>query len=135
MAYTNDWTTDAGGYNVGRQILDQVITMTRFINCATDNLGSGEYTKIFAVPAGFALLEAYVINHTAEGGDTLDIVDDDSSTTVFVSNAALTAGAIGATNARKTYASAGFICIKPETALTTGKFSVVIQGIVHKTTW
>ncbi len=133
MAYTNDWSKDAGNYNVGVQILDQVITMQRYIDCAVDALGSGEYTKLWAVPLGFALLEAYVVCHTAEGGDTLDIVDDDSSTTVFVSNAALTAGAIGATAARKQYAAAGFICVKPEAALTTGAFTVIIRGIQKST--
>lgn len=136
MAYTDHangaFLTRPGNYNVGKQILDEVITLSRYIDCSVDNLSSGAFYKLWSVPDDFCVLEAYVSNDVAEGaGDTLDIVDDDSATTTFVSNANLnSAGAVTATNARKTYQAAGFICMKPDAALTVAKFWVVIKGIV-----
>ena len=138
MAYSTvniDFMKRPGNYNIGMQILDQEFTMSRYFDCTVDNLSSGAYYKIWGVPANFALLEAYVIcSAGTESSDTLDIVDDDSATTTFVSNADLSATTkVTATNARKNYASAGFIVIKPDAALTTAKFHVVIKGIVHNT--
>ena len=133
MAYKNDWTTDPGNYNVGKQILDEVITLTRYFDCSgAKALGNGEYSKIWAVPDDFALLDAYVVCDVVEGAaDTIDIVDDDSATTTFVNDATLnTAGYTTATNARKTYQAAGYICILANAAITVAKFWVVIKGIV-----
>lgn len=141
MSYTDHpngaFLTRAGNYNVTKQILDEVITLKRYFNCATDNLASGAYYKIFSVPDHFLLLDAYLVCHTVEttdGSDTCDVVDDDSATTTFVSNGALaTAGTVTATNARKLYTAAGFICLKPDNALATAQFEVVIRGIVIST--
>lgn len=133
MAYTNDFTTRAGNYNVGVQILDQEITRTRFIDTSVDALGSGEYTKLFTLPAGFLLTEAYATCHTAEttsGTDTFDLTINDATTYTILSNADLSAaGVVTATNARRYLAAESFLCIKPDHALATAKFWVTIKGI------
>lgn len=139
MSYTDHpngaFLTRAGNYNVGTKILDQEITLSRYIATATDNLTSGAFYKLWGVPAGFCLLEAYVTCITAEGAsDTLDIVDDDSATTTFVTNAAMVAAnVVTATNARKYYAAAGFICVRPDAALATCAFTVTIKGLILNT--
>jgi hypothetical protein len=141
MAYTDHangaFLTRAGNYNLSKVILDEEITLKRYFDCSTDNLTASAYYKIFSVPANFCLLNAYLTCLTAEssaGTDTIDVVDDDSSTTTFVSNGALaTAGTVTATNSRKTYTSAGFICLKPDNDLTTAKFEVIIKGVLIKT--
>ena len=110
MAYAADYTTDVGNYNVGRRMGDNLVTLVRSFDTSDYNLTASSYYKLFAVPANFQVLAAYVTCTTAEttsGTDDLDIVDDDSSTTTFVSAANMTAGEIGATNARKMYTSAG----------------------------
>lgn len=138
MSYTDHtngaFLTRAGNYNVGEKILDQEITLTRYIDCTVDNLTSGAYYKLWSVPAGFQINEAYLTCIATESSDTVDIVDDDSATTTILSNGALaTIGTVTATTARKYYASAGFICMKPDAALTTGKFYVTIKGLVLNT--
>lgn len=138
MSYTDHangaFLTRAGNYNVSEKILDQEVTLSRFIDCTVDNLASGAYYKLWSVPAGFQLNEAYLSCVATESSDTCDIVDDDSATTTFVSNGALaTIGTVTGTNARKYYASAGFICMKPDANLTTGKFYVTVKGIVLNT--
>lgn len=138
MAYasTPAFLTMAGNYNVSKEILDEVVTLKRFIDASTYNMTSGSFYKLFSVPANFALLDAYVVCHTAEGAaDTVDIVDDDSATTTFVTNANVnSAGTITATNARKLYTAAGFIVAKPDADLTVCKFEVIVRGVVIKTT-
>jgi len=135
MAYAGDYSASAGSYNVGKKILDGSVTLIRYFSCATHNLtGSGVY-KLFAVPANFVLLEARVICDTIEGGTaTIDIVDNDSSSTVFVNDFSLeTANAIGVTAARKKYAAAGFICVVPNEDLDTAVFTVTVKGIITNT--
>ena len=131
-----DFLKRPGNYQVTKELLDEVITLKRFIDTTVDTLASGEWYKIFAVPANFVLLEAYVVAHTAEGaGDTIDIVDDDSDTTTFVSAAALNStSAVAVAAARKRYAAAGFIVMKPSAEIATAKFEVIIRGVVIKTT-
>lgn len=139
MAYTDHpngaFLTRSGNYNVGKQILDEEITLTRYIDTSTDNLTSGAFYKLWSVPAGFVVLDAFVTCTTAEGAaDTIDIVDDDSATTTFVTNANVnSAGTVTATNARKHYSAAGFIVMRPDAALTVCKFYVTIKGLVVKT--
>jgi len=137
LAYTSDFTARAGNYNVGTRILDQEITLTRFIDTSSDNLGSGEYTKLWSVPAGFLITEGYATCHTAEttsGSDTFDITVNDATTHTIISNAGLSAeGVVTATNARWYCAAASYICIKPDAALTTAKFWVTIKGIILST--
>jgi hypothetical protein len=134
MAYTNDFTTDAGNYNVGVKILDQEITLVRYFDCTTRNLGSGEYSKLWSVPAGFQLTKAYAVCIATESSDTFDIVDDDSATTTFINDADMSAiGTVTANTADKYYASAGYICILANAALTTAKFYVVVKGIILNT--
>lgn len=137
MAYAHDWTADVGNYNVGKQVLDEVITLSRYIDTTETgyDIGNGEYIKIFSVPDNFALLDAYVSCDVVEGAaETIDIVDDDSATTTFVNDANLnSAGAVTATNARKTYQAAGYICILGNAAITAAKFWVVVKGIILST--
>lgn len=135
MSYAHDWTTDAGNYNVGKKILDEVVTITRYIDTTATgyDVGSGEYIKLFAVPANFAVLEAYIVTETAEGTDALDLTDDDSATTTFVSNHPQSAGTVTATNARKLFTSAGYICVHGDAAHTTGAFWAVVRGIILNT--
>lgn len=139
MAYTDHpngaFLTRRGNYNIGAKILDQEITLTRYIDASTDNLTSGAFYKLFSVPAGFTLLDAFVTCVTAEGAaDTLDIVDDDSATTTFVTNASMeVANVVTATNARKHYSAAGFIVLRPDAALTVCKFYVTIRGLIVNT--
>jgi hypothetical protein len=135
MAYAHDWSKDVGNYNVGKKILDEVVTLTRYINTTVSgyDVGNNEYIKVMAVPANFAVLEAYLITATAEGTDALDVTDDDSATTTFVTNHPQSAGTVTATNARKLYTSAGFIVIHGDAAHTTGAFWVVIRGIILNT--
>lgn len=131
MAYAADYTKDEGNYNVGYRKADDVITLNRMFDCSVRNLTNGEYTKLFAVPANFQVLEAYVTcltSETSANTDTLDIVDDDSATTTFVDDARMLAGTITATNARKLYTSAGYICVLPNHALATAVFEVCIRG-------
>lgn len=137
MAYAADWTKDEGNYNVGYRNLDGTVTYARYIDTTATNydLGNGEYTKIFAVPDNFAVLDAYVVCDVVEGAaETIDIVDDDSATTTFVNDATLnTAGSTTATNARKTYQAAGYICILANAAITVAKFWVIVKGQVLNT--
>lgn len=137
MAYAHDWTKDPGAYNVGKKLTGEVVTLTRYIDTTATgyDIGSGEYIKIFAVPDNFSVLDAYVSCDVAEGAaETIDIVDDDSATTTFVTNANInSAGAVTATNARKTYQSDGFICIHGDAAITAAKFWVIIKGIILDT--
>lgn len=141
MAYTDHangaFLTRPGGYNVGSKILDQEITLTRYIDTSTDNLTASAFYKLWSVPAGFQVNQVYAGCATAEttdGTDTFDIVDDDSATTVLLNDVDLSAaGLVTATTARKYYASAGFICIRPNHDLATAKFYVVVKGIVQNT--
>lgn len=141
MSYTDHangaFLTRRGNYNVSSKILDQVITLSRYFDASVDNLASGAYYKIFSVPANFLLTEAYITCVTGDGStETIDLVDDDSATTTFVSSAEVGTGdegKTGATNARKLYTSAGFICLKPDAALDAAKFWVVVKGIVLNT--
>jgi len=136
MAYTDHangaFLTRPGNYNVGKQILDEVITLSRYIDCSTDDLASGAFYKLWSVPDDFALLEAYLSCDVVEGAaNTVTITDDDSTTTSFVTVASVnTAGTVTATNARKTYQAAGFIVMTPSAALDAAKFWVIIKGMV-----
>ena len=137
MAYAADWTKDPGGYNVGKKLSGEVVTLTRYIDTTATgyDLTSGEYTKIFAVPDNFSVLDAYVSCDVVEGAaETIDIVDDDSATTAFVNDATLnTAGSVTVTNARKTYQAAGYICILANADITVAKFWVIVKGIILDT--
>lgn len=137
MAYAHDWTKDPGNYNVGHRDKDGLVTYVRYIDTTATgyDLASGEYDKIFAVPDNFTVLDAYVICDVVEGdAETIDIVDDDTPTTTFVDDATLnTAGYTTATNARKTYQAAGYICILPNAAITAAKFWVVVKGVILTT--
>jgi hypothetical protein len=136
MAYTNDFVTGyAGGYNVGKVILDEVVTLTRYHACATTNLGSGEYSKMFTIPANFAILEAYVVTTTVEGaGDTMDVTVNDATTHTLVNNADMnTEGCVTATNARIMHTTETYVCVKPDNALTACAFVLIIRGILLST--
>jgi hypothetical protein len=136
MAYAADYTKDAGNYNVGWRKADDVITLNRMFSTATHNLASGSYYKLFAVPANFQVLEAYVTCHTAEtssASDSIDIVDDDSATTTFVNDAAMAAGKITGTNARKMFTAAGYIVVLANNDLATAVFEVCIRGKILNT--
>lgn len=137
MAYAHDWTKDVGNYNVGHRQLDGSVEYTRYIDTTVSgyDIGNGEYIKIFGVPDNFMVTEAFVSCDVVEGAaDTIDIVDDDSATTTFVNDATLnTAGAVTATNARKTFQAAGFICILANAAITVAKFWVTVRGKVLST--
>lgn len=138
MAYATspDLLTRSGNYGVTKEYMDAPVVLKRFIDCSTDNLTSGSFYKLFAVPANFCVMEAYVVCHTAEGAaETVDIVDDDSATTTFVTNANVnSAGTITATNARKMFTAAGFIVARPDADLGTCKFEVIVHGVLIKTT-
>jgi hypothetical protein len=137
MAWTDDFTKDMGNYAVGHRYMDQLVVLNRSFDCSVNNLASGCYYKLFAVPAKFQVFEAYVACTTAEttsGTDDLDVVDDDSSTTTFVNDANMTAGEINATNARKMYTSAGYIGVLANHDLTTAVFTVTIVGMIAETT-
>jgi hypothetical protein len=138
MAYAHDWTKDLGNYNVGHRNGEGIVTLIRYIDTTATgyDLASAEFDKIFAVPDNFCVLEARVVCDVVEGAvQTVDIVDDDSATTTFVSNADLSTagGTMTTTNARKTYQAAGFICIRPDAAITVAKFWVIIEGIILTT--
>jgi len=134
MSYANDFTTRAGNYNVGVRHIDQEVTMIRYFDCTVDNLGNGEYSKLFAVPAGFALTKAYAVCIATESTDTFDIVDDDSSTNTFISTADMsTIGTVTVSTADIYYASAGYIAILANADLTTAKFYIVVKGIILNT--
>jgi hypothetical protein len=131
MAYTNDWTKDAGNYNISKRNLDEVVTLTRYFDCSADNLGSGEYTKIFTVPAGTAILEAYTVEVTAEGTDYCDVTVNDATTITLVNNGMT--NAVDVTNARAYCASESYICLKPDAALTSAKFYVIVRCMLLST--
>lgn len=137
MAYAADYTLDAGNYTVGHRYMDQLVCLNRSFDTSVHNLTATSFYKLFAVPANFQVFEAYVTCTTAEttsGTDDLDIVDDDSATTVFVNDANMTAGEMAATNARKMYTAAGFICVRPNHNLATAVFTVTIVGMIAETT-
>ncbi len=137
MAYAGDYTKDLGNYNVGARYMDRLVTLTRSFSCADHNIVAGSYYKLFSVPANFQVLSAYVAVTTSEtsaSSDTLDIVTDDATTNTLVSSVAMLAGTVGATNARAMFTSAGFICAKPDTTLTTAVFTVTIVGMIAETT-
>jgi hypothetical protein len=138
MAYNTDYNFEkkAGNRQVAVNLnSDQPILLKQFID-TTEYPLAAEYYKLFAVPAGFTVLNAYVICHTAEAAaDTLDIVDDDAATTTFVSAHALNStSTVGFTNARKRYAAAGYIAMIPSAAITAAKFEVAIEGTIVATT-
>lgn len=136
MAYTADYSTESGNYSVGRRLGEEMVTIVRYFDTTVHNLANGLYYKIFRVPDNFALLEAFVVCGTVEGAvETCDVVDDDSATTTFVTNADLSTaeGTITATNARKMYTADGYICLKPDADLTACSFYVIIQGLILNT--
>jgi hypothetical protein len=130
MAYAADYTKDSGAYNVGRKILDEEITLVRYVDTSTRNLASGSFYKLFAVPANFSVNEVYVVTGTGEGATaTIDITDDDVVTTTFVNDTSVqTAGVIGKGTARKVYSSAGFICVLANHTLDAAGFWVIVLG-------
>jgi hypothetical protein len=135
MAYAGDWTTDAGGYNVGKKILGEAITLARYIDCTSKTVSNASFYKLFSVPANFQVENIYIVNGTGEGAaDTIDITDDDVVTTTFVNDASVeTAGVITRGTARKVYAAAGFICLLANADITAAKFWVVVTGQILNT--
>lgn len=131
MAYADDWTKDMGNYNVSKRNTDEIVTLCRYIDCSADNLGSGEYTKIFYLPAGTAVLEAYTVEVTAEGTDYCDVTINDATTVTLVSNGMT--NTVDVTNARTYCASASYVCLKPDAALTSAKFYVIVKCILLST--
>jgi len=137
MAYAHDFTKDEKNYNVGYRQLDNTVTYTRYYDSTATgyDIGNGEYIKVFAVPANFLLTEAYVITETVEGAaETIDLVDDDSATTTIVNDANLNSDNNVATiNARKFYASAGYVCILGNADITAAKFWIIVKGQILNT--
>ncbi len=131
MAYADDWTKDMGNYNVSKRNLDEIVTLCRYIDCSTYNLNSGEYTKIFTLPAGTVVLEAYTVEVTAEGTDYCDVTINDATTITLVSNGMT--NAVDATNARAYCASESYVCLKPDAALTAAKFYVIVKCMLLST--
>lgn len=136
MAYAADYTKDNGNYNIGHRYMDHLVVVSRSFSAATHSLTSGSYYKLFAVPANFQIMRAYVTCTTAEtssGTDSIDIVDDDTPTTTIVNDAPMAAGTITAINARKMYTAAGYICVLANNDLTTAVFTVTIVGMIAET--
>lgn len=135
MAYAADYSTDPGGYNVSREILDQQVTLVRYFDTTVNNLASGSYYKLFAVPAKFMCEAIYIVVETGEGAtETIDITDDDSATTTFVDDCSVeTAGTVTKSTADKYYASAGYITLLANNDLTAAQFWVVVLGQVLNT--
>lgn len=124
----NSAVLQTGNRNVARQILDQEMQVTAYIDTAANNLTSGVFYKLFDYDANTLISEVKVITETVEGvGDTLDITDDTSGTTTLISN-----HDVDTDNALSKYTTgifkdtAGQISIKPDADLTVCKFWVTV---------
>ena len=124
-------TLQTGNRNVAREILDQEVVVSAYIDTSDKNLGSGDYYKLFDYGANTIINEIHVITETVEGAaETLDITDDTAGTTTLVSNHDLnTDNALSKYTTGLFKATAGQISIKPDAALTVCKFFVVAKLI------
>ena len=138
-----DLTTSkyAGNYGVAKAIRDEVVTLKRYIDSTvvpngTVGLVSGDYYRLFYYPANTLLLHVRAITGTVEGtGDTIDLTDDETGTTVMVSNHDVnTANALTESSAGKFKASSGYVCVRPDNAITVAKFWVEAQYVTLLTT-
>lgn len=81
MAYKGDFTKQAGGYNVTRQVLDQPTTIIRYFDTTVSgqNLSAGGYYKMIALPDDFLITRVLACTITAEGdaGVMAIRIDDD----------------------------------------------------------
>lgn len=107
----------------------------RYHNCATDNLASGEYYTMFAVPAN-SIIRSYAWTETVEGAaETLDVIwiavtDTTAASGVsMISNHTLETDDTCSTGTVIAQDAAGYVCVKPDAALTVGKFNLVIEII------
>jgi hypothetical protein len=122
--------------NISREILDQEVTVRAYIDCSSTNLTSGDYYRLFYYPANTVINEVHVITETVEGAaDTTDITDDETGTTTLVSNHDLnTDNTLSKYTTGKWKNTAGYVCVKPDAALTVAKFWVSAKLIVYNTT-
>lgn len=113
-------------YGVAKQLPGMETEVVRYIDASSINLTSGDYYKAFYYEANTELYDFRVITETVEGAsDTIDITDDQTGTNVIVSNADLNTDnnlAKQSTNYFK--ATAGYVCIRPDAAITVAKFWV-----------
>jgi len=149
MAYGGDFTKQAGGYNVTREILDQEVTFIRYIDCTGDQaMLADSYYKIFSLPANFLVTDVLAVCTTAEGAaGSMDVTLNDASTVIFASNlnvndAGDTVGAYdalqisaaisGSNNGVMPYLfeSAGYISLIPEETLDAFKGYVMLKGVM-----
>lgn len=139
MATVNNWltaisgTTKHGNYEIAAGDGRFAVVKKRYFAAATNNMSSGEYYKIFDVPAD-CIVRSYIFTGTVEGGTaTIDvsfITDADTTAASEVamvnnhnlnSDDALSAGTVIAND------SAGYIVLKPENALDAATFWVVVE--------
>lgn len=131
----------AGNYGVEKELLDEVVTLKRYIDSTVvpnGNVGlvASDYYRLFYYPANTFLLHVRTVTETVEGvADTVDITDDETGTTVMISNHDVnTDNAITESSAGKFKATSGYVCVRPDQAITVAKFWVVLQYVKLTTT-
>ncbi len=126
----------SGNREVSRKILDQIMTVTAFIDTTVNALTALDVYRLFYYAANTYIKSCVVIVQTVEGtGDTMDVYDDESLTTALVTNNDMNSAVAGTkyeTGFFKT--SAGYISLRPDQALTVCKFWVIAEYITVKTT-
>lgn len=124
----NDWTgaNYPGNFNKAPAHLgNQTILFNRTIDCAVTPLTSADTYKLFIIPAGYTLTNFVTTCLTAEGAaDTIDVGDSAAATTfhndLSMNSVAATAGSV----ITKHYASADYIVVLANAALTVAKFNI-----------
>lgn len=138
MAYADDFTKDAGGYNVAKTILDEEITLIRYFDCTVNNLSASGIYKVFAIPAEFLLTNALIVTETAEGAAGSMALTVNETTAVLIPAANVNAEGANIPNASSVlsgavrqyyFASSGFISITPDSALDAWKGYIMVKGI------
>lgn len=151
MATVNNWLTSVGGsgvtgnYNQAPSMVDSPIIKKRFLDCSTNNMTSGEYHKIFAIPANCSV-SAKAAVHTAEGGTgTIDLVvvlDSDTAatgTTLVLANdydvnTTVTNPLANTITASGSVTAASSLCVLANNTLDTAKFWVIMEIVPLATT-
>lgn len=124
----NDWTTAGypGNFNIAPDNEDnEVVLFNRTIDCSVTPLTSADTYKLFIIPAGYILTDLCTTCMTVEGAaESIDLGDSGGATTfhndLSLNSAATTAGSV----VKKFYASADYIVLLANAALTVAKFNI-----------
>jgi hypothetical protein len=128
MAVQSTLINLAGNRGQTKRNVEGAVTRRAYIDASTNNLTSGDFYRLFKYDANTLIQKAHIITETVEGAaDTIDVTDDESGTTTLCSNHDLnTDNAITNYSTGLFKNTAGYISLKPDAAIATAKFWVVV---------